>query len=60
MHQDKSGQLRLRIPKDLHKDLALSADRQGVSLNTYMIYLLSKGGKNERDTKVNKKVKKKS
>jgi antitoxin HicB len=36
-----SGQTRLRMPKDLHRALATAAERQGVSLNTYMIMLLS-------------------
>ncbi len=36
-----SGQIRLRLPKNLHQTLALDAERQGVSLNTYMIAQLS-------------------
>ena len=36
-----SGQLRLRMPKSLHKMLALSAKQEGVSLNTYIVHLLS-------------------
>ena len=37
-----SGQLRLRMPKSLHANLADSARNEGVSLNTYIITLLSK------------------
>jgi len=36
-----SGQLRLRMPKDLHARMAHVARRQGVSLNTYLVSLLS-------------------
>lgn len=36
-----SGQTRLRMPKDLHKSLVLTAQKQGVSLNTYIVTLLS-------------------
>jgi predicted RNase H-like HicB family nuclease len=36
-----SGQTRIRMPKDLHGALSKEAERQGVSLNNYMVYLLS-------------------
>ena len=36
-----SGQIRLRMPKSLHAELSRSAEREGVSLNTYIISLLS-------------------
>ncbi len=36
-----SGQTRLRMPQHLHQLLAQEAQQQGVSLNTYMVYLLS-------------------
>ena len=36
-----SGQFRLRLPRGLHKDLAQEASEQGVSLNSYVLYLLS-------------------
>lgn len=36
-----SGQTRLRIPRILHQRLTEEAQRQGVSLNTYMVSLLS-------------------
>ena len=36
-----SGELRLRIPKELHKQLTLIAKMNNVSLNTFIISLLS-------------------
>jgi len=36
-----SGQTRLRLPKILHSKLSRQAEREGVSLNTYMVHLLS-------------------
>ncbi len=37
-----SGKLMLRIPKDLHRELAQAAKANGVSLNQYALYKLSK------------------
>jgi antitoxin HicB len=37
-----SGQLRLRLPKSLHADLSQGAENEGVSLNTYLISLLTR------------------
>jgi len=36
-----SGQIRLRMPKSLHAELSRCAEREGVSLNTYIVSLLS-------------------
>lgn len=36
-----SGQTRLRLPKSLHANLSREAKREGVSLNTYIVSLLS-------------------
>jgi len=36
-----SGELRLRIPKELHKELTLNAKINNVSLNTFIISLLA-------------------
>ena len=36
-----SGQTRLRLPKCLHATLNLEAQKEGVSLNTYIVSLLS-------------------
>jgi predicted RNase H-like HicB family nuclease len=37
-----SGQFKLRIPKALHRKLAYESKREGVSMNQYCLYLLSK------------------
>ena len=37
-----SGQFKLRIPKSLHKSLTEHAKREGISMNQYCVYLLSK------------------
>ncbi len=39
---DYSGQFKLRLPKTLHKSLAEHAKAEGISMNQYCIYLLSK------------------
>lgn len=40
--EDYSGQFKLRIPKTLHRTLALNAKREGISMNQYCVYLLSR------------------
>ena len=37
-----SGQFKLRMPRSLHRTLAINAKREGTSMNQYCIYLLSK------------------
>lgn len=37
-----SGQFKLRIPKSLHRQLAEQAKAEGISMNQYCVYLLSK------------------
>lgn len=37
-----SGQFKLRIPKSLHKELADHSKKEGISMNQYCLYLLSK------------------
>ena len=37
-----SGRFVLRIPKSLHKRLAVEAQKEGVSLNQYTLYKLSR------------------
>ena len=39
---DYSGQFKLRVPKSLHRSLAEISKREGVSMNQYCVYLLSK------------------
>lgn len=40
--EDYSGKLVLRIPRSLHKALREAAKVEGVSLNQYMLYKLSR------------------
>ena len=40
--EDYSGQFKLRIPKSLHMALSVNARKEGISMNQYCIYLLSK------------------
>lgn len=40
--EDYSGKLVLRLPRSLHKALKEAASVEGVSLNQYMIYKLSR------------------
>lgn len=37
-----SGQFKLRIPRSLHKQLAEHSQREGISMNQYCLYLLSR------------------
>lgn len=37
-----SGQFKLRIPKSLHKNLAERSKAEGISMNQYCLYLLTK------------------
>ena len=39
---DYSGQFKLRIPKSLHRSLTEHARQEGVSMNQYCVYLLSR------------------
>ncbi len=41
--EDFSGRFNLRIPKSLHKRLAMQAKAEGVSLNQLAMYLLASG-----------------
>ena len=38
-----SGQFKLRLPKSLHRQLAVQSRKEGVSMNQYCVYLLSQG-----------------
>ena len=40
--EDYSGQFKLRIPRSLHRSLAEHSRREGISMNQYCVYLLSK------------------
>lgn len=37
-----SGTFQIRMPKSLHKSLSEHAKKEGISMNQYCIYLLSK------------------
>ena len=37
-----SGQFKLRLPKSLHRQLAESAKEEGISMNQYCLYLLTR------------------
>lgn len=37
-----SGQFKLRLPKTLHRQLAEHSRREGISMNQYCLYLLSR------------------
>lgn len=37
-----SGQFKLRLPRSLHKTLAEHSKREGISMNQYCVYLLSR------------------
>ena len=39
---DYSGQFKLHIPKSLHHALATHAKEEGISMNQYCVYLLTK------------------
>jgi len=40
--QNYSGQFKLRIPKSLHKSLSEHSKAEGISMNQYCLYLLTK------------------
>ena len=40
--EDYSGQFKLRIPRSLHRSLAEHSQREGISMNQYRVYLLSR------------------
>jgi len=49
--EDYSGRFVIRIPKSLHKELVEMAEREGVSLNTYVNVALGKTVGQERKTR---------
>lgn len=40
--EEYSGQFRLRMPRSLHRFLSIRSKEEGVSMNQYCVYLLSK------------------
>jgi antitoxin HicB len=51
--EDYSGRFVVRIPKSLHRELVEMAERDGVSLNTYVNVALGKVVGQNRSTQVN-------
>lgn len=43
-----SGNFRIRMPKSLHKEISQKAEKEGISMNQYCIYLLSKEFEHEQ------------
>lgn len=43
MKNEYSGKFNLRLPKSLHRKLAITAKQEGVSLNQMALYLISHG-----------------
>jgi antitoxin HicB len=41
--EEYSGKFNVRLPRSLHRSLAESAEREGISLNQYVVALLSRG-----------------
>ena len=46
--EDYSGQFKLRIPRSLHRSLAEHSKEEGVNMNQYCVYLLSKNDAMEK------------
>ncbi len=46
--EEYSGKINLRVPRTLHRSLAGAAERQGVSLNQYVVMLLARGDVQDR------------
>ena len=40
--EEYSGQFKLRIPRSLHRSLSEHSKREGISMNQYCVYLLSR------------------
>ena len=40
--EDYSGQFKLRIPRSLHRSLVEHSKKEGISMNQYCVYLLSR------------------
>jgi len=52
--EDYSGRFVIRIPKSLHRELVETAEREGVSLNTFVNVALGKAVGQEHSTEVEK------
>ncbi len=47
--KEYSGQFKLRIPKSLHRSLAEHAKAEGISMNQYCLYLLSRNAEVKKE-----------
>lgn len=55
-HRDNfKGRITVRVPKTMHKELIEEANEEGISLNQYLIYIISKGMKSGIDIKTKEK-----
>jgi predicted RNase H-like HicB family nuclease len=50
LHKKHSGKLLVRMPQTLHGLLVMQAEREGVSLNQYVVYLLTEGSSHRQVT----------
>ena len=50
-YPEYSGKFQLRLPTSLHRDLAESAEYEGVSLNTYVVSLLARADAESRQAR---------
>jgi antitoxin HicB len=46
--EEFSGKFNLRLPRSLHRSLSDAAEREGVSLNQYVVHLLARGDSQAR------------
>ena len=53
LSRQTTGKFNVRLPKSLHQALSESAERDGVSLNQYVVMLLSRGEAEDRVTRRN-------
>ena len=51
-----SGQFKIRMPKSLHRTLAVNAKKEGISMNQYCNYLLTMNDASYSSTKSRKKA----
>jgi len=57
IEEDFSGRITLRLPKTLHRKLSESAEDEGISLNQYIVSLISsQSGKNEVENQIRELV----
>ncbi|NSW92627.1 MAG: type II toxin-antitoxin system HicB family antitoxin [Firmicutes bacterium] len=49
------GRITIRVPKTMHKELIEEANEEGISLNQYLIYLLSKSMKSGHEINLSNK-----